>query len=59
MAMSTPTPQQVTGWVEQSTREQVLPFRVADQGTVTAAVALLREGRKPERARGARPGGSG
>jgi hypothetical protein len=59
MAMNSPPPAEVTAWVETTTAEQGLPFGVADQGTVTAAVALLREGRRPEPARAARPGGSG
>jgi len=59
MAMSGPTVAEVTAWVGQSAAEQGLAFGVADPGTVTAAVALLREGRRPERTRGAKPGRSG
>lgn len=59
MAMTAPTAAEVTAWVEQSTAEQGLPFGVTDPGTVGAAVALLREGRRPERSRAARRGRSG
>ena len=59
MAMSGPTAAEVTAWVEQSTAEQGVGFGVSEPQTVAAAVALLREGRRPQRARAARPGGSG
>jgi hypothetical protein len=59
MAMRGPGPEEVTGWVAASTREQDVAFKVTDGGTVEAAVALLREGRRPRRIRAARPGGSG
>ncbi len=59
MAMNRPTAAEVTAWVERSTAEQGLPFAVAEPGTVGAALALLPEGRRVERARGARQGGSG
>jgi hypothetical protein len=57
--MKPPSPAEVARWVEDSTREQGVPFSVADAATVRAVVALLREGRRPQRARAARRGGSG
>jgi hypothetical protein len=57
--MTTPTAAEVTAWVEESTAGQGVPFGVAEPGTVEAAVALLREGRRAERSRAAKPGGSG
>jgi hypothetical protein len=57
--MTSPIAAEVAAWVEQSTAGQGLAFGVSDPGTVGAAVALLREGRRAERSRAARPGGSG
>ncbi len=59
MAIGKPGAAEVTVWVERWTATQGLGFGVTDAATVTAAVALLREGRRPQRVRGARPARSG
>ena len=57
--MSGPTDAEARAWVEESTAEQGLALSVTGPKVVAAAVALLREGRRPEPTRGAKRGESG
>lgn len=53
--MSNPTPEQITAWVEKSTRAQGVPFKVTDPAVIEAVAVLLGAGREPVEITDAKP----
>ncbi len=47
VAMSNPTPEQISRWVEKSTKAQGVPLKVTDPATLRTVADLLVQGREP------------